>query len=154
MLGLMLVPGIGGASAWCQPPQVAVFQELLTSQAAAWNRGDIDGFMEFYWKSPQLSFSSGGTTTWGWEQTRDRYKSRYPTKERMGRLTFSGLELISLGDSAALVLGRWQLARPGDQPQGNFSLVFRQLDGQWRIVHDHTSLAANPPAEGVEPLSN
>ncbi len=136
----LLFSGSGAASG--QLPDLVKFQTILTSQAKAWNRGDLDGFMEFYWKSPQLSFSSGGKTTHGWSRTRDGYKSRYPTQEQMGQLTFSDLELVPLCDSAALVLGRWHLRRAGDEPHGNFSLIFRRIDGQWRIVHDHTSLAA------------
>jgi ketosteroid isomerase-like protein len=112
---------------------------ILSEQAAAWNRGDINGFMEHYWKSDDLTFSSGGKTTRGWQTTKDNYKLRYPTRERMGLLTFDGLEVFPLGDSAALMLGRWHLDRNGPVG-GNFSLVFRKIDGAWVIAHDHTSL--------------
>jgi beta-aspartyl-peptidase (threonine type) len=112
---------------------------ILDVQAAAWNRGDIDGFMEHYWKSEDLTFSSGGKTTRGWQTTRDNYKLRYPTRERMGKLTFDQLEVFPLGDNAALLLGHWHLDRTGPVG-GNFSLVFRRIDGAWVIVHDHTSL--------------
>jgi ketosteroid isomerase-like protein len=111
---------------------------ILDVQAAAWNRGDIDGFMEHYWKSDELTFSSGGKTTRGWQTTKDNYKLRYPTRERMGHLTFDQLEVFPLGDTAALLLGHWHLDRNGPVG-GNFSLVFRKFDGAWVIVHDHTS---------------
>jgi beta-aspartyl-peptidase (threonine type) len=112
---------------------------VLTDQVDAWNRGDIDAFMETYWKSDKLSFSSGGQTTRGWKATRDRYHDRYPNRDAMGKLNFSELEITQLGDDAALMLGRWQLERAGDKPGGNFSLVMRKVDGQWKIIHDHTS---------------
>jgi ketosteroid isomerase-like protein len=111
---------------------------ILSEQAAAWNRGDIDGFMQHYWKSEDLTFSSGGHTTRGWKTTKDNYKLRYPTRERMGHLTFDGLEVFPLGDSAALMLGHWHLDR-NNPVGGSFSLVFRKTDGAWVIVHDHTS---------------
>lgn len=113
---------------------------ILAQQAAAWNRGDIDAFMEHYWKSDQLAFSSGGHTTRGWQLTKDNYKRRYPTRERMGQLTFDSLEVTPLGDAAALMLGRWHLDRNPAPVGGNFSLIFRRIDGRWVIVHDHTSL--------------
>jgi ketosteroid isomerase-like protein len=126
-------------------------EDILQKQAAAWNRGDIDGFMEHYWKSENLTFSSGGKTTRGWQTTKDNYKLRYPTRERMGKLTFDQLEAFPLGDSAALLLGHWHLDRTGPVG-GNFSLVFRKIDGAWVIVHDHTSLAPTPaPAENPKP---
>jgi uncharacterized protein (TIGR02246 family) len=116
-------------------------QAVLKQQADAWNRGDIDAFMEHYWKSDELSFSSGGQTTRGWQSTKENYQRRYPTPEKMGRLTFSQLEITPLGDSAAIVLGRWQLARDESPVGGNFSLVCRKIDGKWLIIHDHTSKA-------------
>ncbi len=112
---------------------------VLSQQADAWNRGDLDGFMEHYWKSDELTFSSAGRTTRGWKTTKENYQRRYPTRERMGQLSFGASEVTSLGDSAALVLGRWNLQREPAPVGGNFSLVFRRIDGAWVIVHDHTS---------------
>ncbi|MFT5528058.1 MAG: ketosteroid isomerase-like protein [Pirellulaceae bacterium] len=119
---------------------VDTIKATLNRQAAAWNRGDIDAFMQDYWKSEQLTFSSGGQTTRGWQATKARYHLRYPSKERMGHLTFGNLEVSVLEETSAMVLGRWHLKRKDDELGGNFSLVFRQIDGQWVIVHDHSSL--------------
>jgi len=113
-------------------------EDILQTQAAAWNRGDIDAFMDHYWKSEDLTFSSGGKTTRGWQTTKDNYKLRYPTRDQMGKLTFDQLEVFPLGDTAALLLGHWHLDRT-NPVGGNFSLVFRKIDGAWVIVHDHTS---------------
>ena len=119
-------------------------EAVLSRQAKAWNRGDIDGFMEDYWKSDELTFSSGGQTTRGWKSTKENYQRRHPTREKMGQLTFSEVEITPLGESAALVLGRWQLARDESPVGGNFSLVCRKMDGKWVIVHDHTSKRETP----------
>lgn len=117
-----------------------VLERILSEQCAAWNRGDIATFMEAYWKSPDLTFSSGGATTRGWEATRDRYLKRYPDRAAMGTLEFSQLEVRLLGDEAALMLGRWNLQR--EEPVGgNFSLVWQKIDGVWVIIHDHTSVS-------------
>jgi beta-aspartyl-peptidase (threonine type) len=116
-----------------------VLTKILTTQASAWNKADINGFMDHYWKSEQLTFSSGGKTTRGWKATIARYKKRYPTAKKMGRLTFDHLEFVALSDSVALVLGQWHLARDTDNLGGNFSLVFRRIDGRWVIIHDHSS---------------
>jgi ketosteroid isomerase-like protein len=116
-----------------------VLEAFLARQAAAWNRGDIDAFMEFYWKSDELTFTSGGQITRGWQTTKENYIQRYPTSEQMGQLAFGAIEVSSLGDTAALVLGRWSLERSPAPIGGNFSLVFRKIDGAWLIVHDHTS---------------
>lgn len=127
---------------WTTSTTVAMENELkaiLAKQADAWNRGAIDEFMDFYWRSDKLTFSSGGKTTRGWQPTIDKYKRRYPTRERMGKLTLTELEITPLGDSAALVLGRWHVERNEEPVGGNFSLIFRHINGRWLIVHDHTS---------------
>ena len=120
-------------------------RQVLEDQAAAWNRGDLDAFMEGYWRSEDLVFTSGGRVQRGWQTTLDRYRETYGSSpETMGRLTFSDLEVHSLGDDAAWVLGRWALAfDDGSSPGGVFTLVFRRIDGRWLIVHDHTS--SDPP---------
>jgi uncharacterized protein (TIGR02246 family) len=117
----------------------SAIEAVLNTQQEAWNRGDIDAFMEHYWKSGDLTFSSGGEMTRGWNETLARYRERYSTPEKMGRLTLSDFEITPLGESAALVLGEWRVERDDEPLAGNFSLVLRKLDGRWVIVHDHTS---------------
>lgn len=114
-------------------------ESVLSAQEEAWNRADIEAFMEHYWKNEDLTFSSEGKTTRGWTATLTRYRERYPTPEKMGRLKLRGLEITPLGDSAALVLGEWNLQREDGPLSGNFSLVIRRFDDRWLIVHDHTS---------------
>ena len=114
-------------------------QAVLDAQEAAWNRGDIDGFMEGYARSPKTTFVSGDDVTRGWQTVRDRYAKKYDSREKMGTLTFSDLTITPLCDDAAIVLGSWSLQRKEDQPHGKFTLLFRRLTEGWRIVLDHTS---------------
>ena len=118
---------------------VAEIRAVMSAQVTAWNRGDVDGFMNGYARSGATEFISGDKLTRGWQTVRDRYKKKYDSREKMGTLTFSELKITRLSGDAALVIGRWRLARQGDKPHGRFTLLFRRtLDG-WRIVHDHTS---------------
>ena len=126
---------------------------ILRDQQSAWNGGDVERFMQHYWKSDRLTFSSAGKTTRGWENTLADYRRRYPSVEKMGKTRFENLEVFALGDKAALVLGRWFLSREPDPLEGNFSVVFQQIDGRWVIIHDHTSRAEGTgdqtgPADG------
>ena len=114
-------------------------RRVMNEQTAAWNTGDIEGFMRGYWNSPELKFVSGANITKGWQPTLDRYKKNYDSRAKMGVLTFSDLEVTVLSKDAATVLGSWALQRENDKPGGKFTLVFRKLKDGWRIVHDHTS---------------
>ena len=114
-------------------------RKVMNEQTAAWNRGDIEGFMKGYWNSPELKFVSGDNVTKGWQPTLERYKKNYDSKAKMGVLTFSDLQINVLSKDAAVVLGSWALQREGDEPHGKFTLIFRKFKDGWKIVHDHTS---------------
>jgi len=120
---------------------IAAVHAVLDAQRDAWNRGDIEGFMDGYARSAEITFVSGDTITRGWQTVHDRYQKNYDSREKMGTLTFSDLETRVLSNDAAVTLGRWHLQRTGDQPHGRFTLVFRRTRQGWRIVHDHTSSA-------------
>ena len=114
---------------------------VITTQQEAWNSGDIDAFMQGYWQSSDLRFASGGRVTYGWQQTRDGYHARYSNRALMGDLTFDDLQVELLAETAAIVHGRWALARDNDRPSGLFTLIFKQIDGDWKIVSDTTTSA-------------
>ena len=115
--------------------------QVLTTQTAAWNRGDIPGFMQGYWQSDSLVFIGRKGPTYGWQPTLANYQKNYPDAAAMGKLDFSGLRVSLLAPRAAQVVGHWHLARPaalGDL-QGYFLLVLRQIGGKWVVVADHTN---------------
>ena len=114
-------------------------RKVMEDQAAAWNRGDVEGFMQGYWKSDQMVFVSGTNVARGWQAALDRYKKNYDSKAKMGALTFSDLEITVLSKDSAVVLGSWALQRDKDNPGGKFTLIFRKFKDGWKIVHDHTS---------------
>jgi len=118
-------------------------RKVLTEQQTAWNRGDVDAFLEGYWRSPELTFSGSSGMARGWDGVLARYKKSYPDRATMGQLTFSELEFRFLGPDAALVLGHWHLARRNGDVGGVFSLVCQRFAEGWRIVHDHTSAVAD-----------
>lgn len=136
---LLLAPALGRAA---PPTPRQAIARVLTTQAAAWSRGDIPGFMAGYWRSDSLVFIGKNGLTYGWQTTLANYRRRYPTPAEMGRLAFSGLQITLLAPGAAQVVGRWHLTRPGvaaGDLGGQFLLVFKLVGGHWVIVADHTS---------------
>lgn len=145
VLGLFAVSALAAAGA---PPgranPNAAIRSVLTQSAAAWNRGDIAGFLESYRNSPDTIFVTSTGIVRGWRQIRARYGKEYggPGHGRMGVLTFSQLEIHPLGSNYALAIGRWHLARSaanGGDAGGYFTLTFQKTSAGWRIIVDHTS---------------
>jgi len=143
VLALALTPCVALAADVSAPaaPSAEILS-LLQTQAEAWNRGDIDAFMQTYAPVDDLRFASGGSVTYGWKPTLERYKRRYPDRAAMGTLTFSELAVTELSPDAALVFGHWQLTRATDAPHGLFTLLVRRTPAGWKIFADHTSSAA------------
>ena len=146
VLGYFLVAAILGStslSAQSSRPDITLeISAVLKMQQDAWNRGDIDAFMDGYSRSDETLFVSGDDVTRGWQKVLDRYKKKYSDRAEMGTLTFSSLEITPLSNDSAVALGSWKLNRANDQPHGRFTLIFRRLPEGWRIVHDHTSAAS------------
>jgi beta-aspartyl-peptidase (threonine type) len=124
--------------------QSVAIRKVLYDQVAAWNRHDLEGFMAGYWRSPNLTFFSGGTVTRGWAATLERYRKRYQSPgTEMGQLSFSDITVDMLGPAGAVVRGSFHLKmKSGKDSSGLFTLVFRRVPQGRKIVHDHTS--ANP----------
>ena len=118
---------------------IAAIKTVMDAQRDAWNRGDIEGYMDGYERSDKTVFVSGDHVTRGWQTVLERYKKSYDTREKMGVLTFSDLEINVLSNDSAVVLGSWSLKRANDQPHGKFTLIFKRTLKGWRIIHDHTS---------------
>jgi uncharacterized protein (TIGR02246 family) len=143
VLGSMLLLGACSTneSAKGDNDAIEAVRAVIETQQAAWNRGDIAGFMDGYDRSENTTFVSGDEVTHGWQTVLERYKRRYTSPELMGKLTFSDLDIQRLGTGHVIAGGRWRLTRQNDEPHGRFTLIFRQTDNGWRIIHDTTTSA-------------
>ncbi|GGK80251.1 DUF4440 domain-containing protein [Rufibacter glacialis] len=113
--------------------------EVMRQQSEAWNKGDLETYMQPYWKSDSLLFLGKNGPTYGWEKTLQNYRKSYPTPEAMGHLTFTLLKTEQLSKEVVFVVGKWHLRRTIGDVQGHFTLVFRKIDQEWKIVADHSS---------------
>ncbi len=141
-LPLMLTGGL-----WARPSAASAekaIRAVLDAQAEAWNLGDVDTFMQSYWKSDKTEFVGSSGIFRGWQAVLERYQKTYPDRRSMGTVQFSDLEITLLSSSAALVVGKYHLEREADHPSGVFTLVFRKFPEGWRIINDHTSVVPKP----------
>jgi ketosteroid isomerase-like protein len=122
---------------------ISAVRAVLEMQQEAWNRGDIDAFMDGYYRGDTTTFVSGDELTRGWQTVLDRYKQRYKSREDMGQLSFSELEVKPVASNLVVADGQWQLTRRNDSPHGRFTLLFVASQDHWRIIHDTTTSAAN-----------
>ena len=146
--GLLSLVALSSRAA-AAPPQsddAAAILVLLNDQTAAWNRGDIEGFMNGYWYSDETEFVSSDGVSRGWLALLERYRRSYPDRKAMGHLTFSNLEVRVECPTAAYAVGEYHLQRENANPSGVFTLNFRKLPEGWRIVVDHTTAFAKPVA--------
>ena len=119
--------------------EINTIKKILSSQQECWNNGDIDGFMQGYWNSEKLVFTSlNHKPAYGWKNTLERYKNSYPTKSSMGELRFEILNLKLISKTTATLKGKWELIRQNDHPNGLFWLDIEKFDNNWLITKDST----------------
>ena len=114
-------------------------RNLLAKQNAAWNRGDIDGFMVGYWENDSLMFIGKSGVTYGYKNTLANYKKNYPDTTVMGKLTFTLIHVKQLSPEYFHVTGKYYLTRTIGDASGHFTLMFRKINGKWVIISDHSS---------------
>lgn len=110
----------------------------MKKQENLWNLGNINGFMDFYWKSDSLKFIGKNGITYGWKKTLDNYLKSYPTKQEMGDLSFIIIECSSLSNESIFIIGKWELKKV-QSVGGYFTLLWKKINNDWVIVVDHTS---------------
>ena len=116
-----------------------LIRKLLHTQTLAWNRGDIEGFMQTYWKNDSLMFIGKTGVKWGWDETLSNYKKGYPDTTAMGQLSFDIIQIKRLSVMYYSVVGKWMLKRTIGDLNGHYTLLLRKIKGRWVIVADHSS---------------
>jgi ketosteroid isomerase-like protein len=112
---------------------------VLNSQIISWNHGDLEKFMEGYWKNDSLMFIGKSGVTHGYQATLDRYKKNYPDADSRGLLSFDLLEIKELSPEYYWVLGKWHLKRKAGDTGGHYTLLFKKIKGKWKVIADHSS---------------
>lgn len=114
-------------------------RKMLDAQNAAWNSGDIDGFMKGYWESDSLMFVGKSGVTYGYTNTLKNYKKGYPDTAAMGKLSFTDIKMKRLSKKYYFIVGKWYLKRSIGDVSGHYNLLIEKIDGKWVIVVDHSS---------------
>lgn len=111
----------------------------MSNQVKYWNEGNLEAFMQTYWKSDSVMFIGSHGITYGWQNTLNSYKKGYPDTAAMGKLNFNLLEVKRLSPNYFFVTGKWHLTRSIGDAEGYFTLLFQKVKNKWVIVKDHSS---------------
>lgn len=122
-----------------QIKDVKAIQHILNQQQKAWNEGDISKFMVGYWEHDSLVFMGEKGPQYGYQNTLKNYQIKYPNKDHMGELIFTIVSISPLNKDHYFVIGRYFLKRTVGDASGNFTLVFKKIKGEWKIISDHSS---------------
>jgi ketosteroid isomerase-like protein len=114
-------------------------RKVLDDQLKAWNKGDIESFMQGYWKNDSLMFIGKSGINWGWQKTLENYKKGYPDTTAMGKLSFDIIVIKKLSPEYYYLVGKWMLKRTIGDLSGHYNLLFRKINGSWLIIADHSS---------------
>lgn len=124
---------------YSQNKDETAIRQLLKTQTESWNRGDIEGFMQTYWKSDSLMFIGKSGVHFGWQETLNNYKKGYPDTTAMGKLSFDIITVKKLSLEYYYVVGKWMLQRTIGDLSGYYDLLLKKIKGKWYIIADHSS---------------
>ena len=136
---IVAITSIISHNSFAQTKDDIAIRNVLAIQSQAWNEGNVEAFMQGYWKNDSLKFIGKSGITYGWQKTLDNYKKNYPNAAAMGRLDFTILETKRLSVLYYFVVGKWHLTRTIGNVGGLFTLLFKKINKQWVIVADHSS---------------
>jgi uncharacterized protein (TIGR02246 family) len=122
--------------------QSDAIRKMMNDSAEAWNRGDLPVFASYYEDSPETTFMGKTIVRGGTQAILERYQKSYPTRDAMGTLTFSEMEVRPLAKGVALVTGRFDLKRTkdgGGDAWGRYTVIVKEGPKGWKIIHDHSS---------------
>ena len=136
---LLLLTSLWASTVFAQDKNTRAIFKLLDTQTAAWNKGDLQGFMKGYWENDSLRFIGKSGITYGWNNTLANYKRGYPDTAAMGKLQFTILVVKKLSSRYYEVVGKWYLKRSIGDANGHYTLLLRKIKGSWVIVSDHSS---------------
>ena len=139
ILLLILICILCSSTGFTQDKNARAILKLLDTQTAAWNKGDLQGFMKGYWENDSLRFIGKSGITYGWNNTLANYKRGYPDTAAMGKLQFTILVVKKLSPRYYEVVGKWYLKRSIGDASGHYTLLLRKIKGSWVIVSDHSS---------------
>jgi len=140
MKKILLLPALAfSLVALAQAGDAVSIRKVLDEQIKEWNKGNIEGFMQGYWRSDSLMFIGKSGINWGWQKTLDNYRKNYPDTIAMGKLSYDIILVKELSPEYYYVVGKWMLTRSIGNLGGHYNLLFRKLNGQWLIIADHSS---------------
>ncbi len=104
-----------------------------------WNQGDLENYMDFYWKSDSVTMQSSTARYYGWDNLNTMFAAMFNDENRRGELTFSEIEIPSCSEDNAVVIGKFHLDYPNGQiREGYFTVLFKKIETQWKIIHDQS----------------
>jgi len=136
VLILALIGAISCTSQTSETQDKTAILKVMKLQEKAWSANDLEGFMKGYWKNDSLKFFGSSGLTRGWQQTLDNYKKGYPTKEHSGTLNFKIRDISKIDNGSYWVMGEYFLKRSVGDANGVFLIIFKKIDGEWKIVAD------------------
>jgi len=140
MKKILLLPALAfSLITLAQAGDAVSIRKVLDEQIKEWNKGNIEGFMQGYWRNDSLMFIGKSGINWGWQKTLDNYRKNYPDTIAMGKLSYDIILVKELSPEYYYVVGKWMLTRSIGNLGGHYNLLFRKLNGQWLIIADHSS---------------
>jgi hypothetical protein len=134
-------PSATQAAPESDPTDYQQIYSILITMANRWNAHDLDGFLDAYWKSPELLIVVDGEQMRGWADFSTTYHRGYSNDKvaDMGTLLPERIQIQMVTPDVAVALDWWTLQQPRRKVLGTTTATLRKFAEGWKIVVCHTS---------------
>jgi ketosteroid isomerase-like protein len=122
------------------PNPVTEVRAALAGQVTAWNAGDLEKAMEFYWNSPEMLWIARSGIEKGYAPVLEGYRKDFSDKTKMGVYSYEPLHIEILSKRTVYYVFRWKIELGGKKLMGGVSSqVWKKIGGRWLITAEHAS---------------
>jgi hypothetical protein len=119
---------------------VLAVQQALEGQVQAWNRGDLEKAMTFYWNSPEMLWISKKGLEKGYQEVLELFRKDFSDSSKMGLYSYEPLHIEQLSPEAVFYVFSWKIELEGKQLMGGVSSqIWKNSGGSWVVASEHAS---------------
>jgi ketosteroid isomerase-like protein len=137
LTSILAMPGFPNRSL-SKPDQVTDVKAALDIQVAAWNAGDLEKAMTFYWNSPEMIWISRSGVEKGYQPVLEGYRKDFADRTKMGVYAYEPLHIEALSKTSVYYVFRWKIELNGKKLMGGVSSqIWKRIKGRWLITSEH-----------------
>jgi uncharacterized protein (TIGR02246 family) len=119
-------------------PEKEIYDQMM-KMVDAWNRHDLDAYLDGFLHSDDIVMVVEGESVRGWDLLSKALHNGYPSPQEMGTLTVDRMQVQMLAPDLGFVLAWYTIVFPKKKVYGTDTAIVKKVPEGWRETISHTS---------------